>query len=387
MSAKGALVLDVGTTGVKAFVFNRKFEVLAKSYVRLSKKFTRTGWVEQNPRELAASSLRVLREAVRRSKLPPRAFMGFGITNQRETTILWDTRTGQPVYPAIVWEDARTKKYCEALQKKHGAAVRAKTGLPIDSYFSASKIHWILANAPRASKLARAGRLAFGTVDAWLLWNLTEGHVHRTDHTNASRTLLFDIKTFTWDEELLKMFCVPRELLPQAQPSASLFGVLRKNVVGAPLPVLAVCGDQQSALAAAGHAAGTTKVTYGTGAFIMQITGAQFRIQKPFFTTLTASRKNPYALEAKVPGCGAEVDALLRAKKPLEGALRNIARRVDNYLKKLPKKPARLIVDGGITQAPYLLAAQTAVSKLPVKKQKIFDGTALGIAKLIFRKS
>ena len=214
---KFRLVLDVGTTGIKAFVFDEKFRQVTKVYQKLKKRFPRRGWVEQDPHELVEVSRQVLRQAIKESKAARADFLGLGITNQRETTILWDKKTGLPIYSAIVWEDTRTKNFCRWLQFFHGRTVLNKTGLPIDPYFSASKINWLLHHLPAAKILLDKKRLLFGTVDSWLLWNFCQGHPHLTDETNASRTLLFNLRTRRWDKELLKIFEVPAQILPPVQ--------------------------------------------------------------------------------------------------------------------------------------------------------------------------
>lgn len=413
LSGKNLLVLDVGTTGVKAFVFDKNLDVVARIYKPLKKYFPKKGpagipggfdgvnWVEQKPQELLLVSKKALREAVRKSGVPKNSFLGLGVANQRETTILWDKKTGRPAYPAIVWEDTRTKKFCAGLQKKLKSRVRRKTGLSIDPYFSASKIWWILQNIPVARQLLRQGRLAFGTVDSWILWNFLNGSPHITDYTNASRTLLFNIKTFKWDKELLEIFQIPAGILPKVKPSQSFFGDLRKDILGFRVPVLAVCGDQQASMYAAlqsldkardkqslsGQAdtqKGVTKATYGTGTFIMQILGLRFRIREPFFTTIVPGKKRPiYALEAKIDCCGKKVESVLDKPKKLKAALTILTKVVNSHLKKLPQKPKELIVDGGVSQAEYLISTQANISGISVQRQKIFDGTALGSAKLM----
>lgn len=382
------LVLDVGTTGVKAFVFDRNLNPVVRVYEKLRKDFPKRGWVEQNPQELLAVSRKTLRAAVVKSGCNKDSFSGLGITNQRETTILWDKKTGQPVYPAIVWEDTRTKRFCSHLKKRAEALIRRKTGLPIDAYFSASKIRWILRKVPEAERLSEEKQLAFGTVDSWILWNFLENHPHRTDYTNASRTLLFNIKTLEWDKELLGLFHVPPYIIPQVRPSQSFFGILRKEIVGFPIPVLAVCGDQQASLYAAGTEKGTTKVTWGTGMFIMQILGRSFSTQELFFTTLVPDTHDPlYALEAKMDACGKQVETVLKNREELQRLLTKLAHRADKFFKYLPVQPKRLVIDGGVSREDRLPQIQSKVSGIPVQKQKIFDGTALGIAMLVQEQS
>lgn len=377
------LVLDVGTSSVKAFVFDDAFRVLVKASASLSLS-TRGKRVEQDPAEILKQSIRVLREAVQSCGVPLQSLTSFGLTNQRETTILWDANTGKPVYPAIVWQDTRTEVACAPLRRKYGRMVREKTGLPIDPYFSASKIAWILSHVKSASELLSKGRLLFGTVDSWLLWNLLEGHPHLTDWTNASRTLLFDVKTMAWDRSLCELFSVPFSVLPLPIPSRSAFGYLDSRIVGARIPVGAVCGDQHASLYAAGTRTGATKVTYGTGTFVTQVLGTKFTLHNGFFTTLVpTSGARRYALEAKVGKSGAEVARLLPHPARLQLFLRELAKKTNTNLRKLPRVPTSIRVDGGITQSDFLLAEQARISGMRVVRQKTFDGTALGIAMLL----
>ncbi|TSC66186.1 MAG: Glycerol kinase [Candidatus Doudnabacteria bacterium Gr01-1014_77] len=211
-TGKYALVLDIGTSGIKTFIFDTNLNPVIRTYERLKKKKTKHGWVEQDPKELLSTAITTLRKSVKKSGMAPTSFNSLGITNQRETTICWDKKTGSPVSPAIVWEDERTKKICTNLKRKYEKLVRTKTGLSINPYFSASKLSWILKNVPQAKKLAKKHNLAFGTVDTWLLWNLVEKSPHLTDYTNASRTLLFNIKTLKWDKQLMDIFNIPADV-------------------------------------------------------------------------------------------------------------------------------------------------------------------------------
>ncbi len=382
------LVLDIGTSGIKALVFDDQLNVVVRAHQPLKRYFPKKGWVEQEPEELLSASKKALQEAVQKSQLPKTAFAGMGITNQRETTILWDKKTGKPVYRAIVWEDIRTAKSCQKLQKKFGRLAAQKAGLYYDPYFSASKIWWILKNIPEAKEVLERKDLLFGTVDTWVLWNFCKGQPHVTDYTNASRTLLMDIKRIYWDSELLEVFKIPRGILPSLNSSQSFFGLLEKDILGFYLPVLAVCGDQQASLYAVGTKDGTTKVTYGTGAFMMQVLGSEFQFKKPFFTTLTPGpepEKPVYAFEGKINACGAQVAALLDKNEPekLLALLKKFAQSVDAYVKKLPLKPETLVIDGGVARNEHMASIQAEVSGVKVEKQKIFDGTALGVAKLL----
>ena len=385
------LALDVGTTGVKAFVFDENERVLSRAYKPLGKSFPKEGWVEQEPREICEATLTAAKQAVATaipaSKMGEKAILAIGIANQRETTILWDKKTGDPIYPAIVWEDARTKEACGARSAAHGSLVHEKTGLPVDSYFSASKIQWILDHVSDARARAERGELCFGTVDSWLLWNLAEGHPHVTDYTNASRTLLFNINTKEWDDELLSLFEVPRVMLPEVKPSASNFGNLSPKLFGTGIPIRAIAGDQQASLFAAGVEVGTTKITFGTGIFIMQIIKDRFQPRPPstFLTTLVAGKsgRSLFALEAKIESCAARVTPLIGHESEMKELLDKFAAQVARFVGELPIRPKELIIDGGVTQAPHLRIALKRVTLLPIREHAIFDGTALGVARIL----
>ncbi len=383
MSNKLALVLDAGTTGIKALVFKASGEIVAKSARTIAKKISAAGvQVEQDANDILTAATEALREVVAAAGLTTENCAGLGLTNQRETVVVWSKISGQPIYPAIVWEDSRTKDECATLAPTYSQLVREKTGLTLDSYFSASKIAWILAHAAPAD----TSQLLAGTIDTWLLWNLLEGRPHLTDYTNASRTLLFNIKTKTWDEELLKMWRIPAPLLPEVKHSLALFGTLDAKVLGWPLPLLAVCGDQQASFYAAREAGAAAKITYGTGTFIMSELGAEFKLQDGFFTTLAAAPAGPiYALEAKVGTYAARIDALLAGHEPLDEVVSEMTAAAGQVLNKLTPPPAKIILDGGITQAPTLLAAQQAANpELNFTLQQPFDGTALGISQMVF---
>jgi len=374
---KLALVLDIGTTGIKALLFDEQNQIVKKVYKKIGKVFPEEGWVEQDPQELLDVSRTLLREVC--DDVDLHRIVGMGITNQRETTIIWDKITGEPVYPAIVWEDARTKAYCEQIKQTHESTINNKTGLTSDSYFSASKIHWILNNVS-VPETAR-----FGTVDTWILWNLCKDQPHVTDCTNASRTLLYNIRDAAWDSELLDIFQVPESLLPDVLPSQSLFGELQEDVVGTNLPVRAVAGDQQASLFAAGTSTHTTKVTYGTGAFLVQVIGDTFQHHAPFFTTLVPGKDcSLFALEAKVADCGRRVDDALEDDAKLRRVIEEIAHEVDAYIKRLPTTPKEIVIDGGVVRDGIMKEVQERISGIPVVQQDPFDGTALGVAKLIF---
>ncbi len=399
------LVLDVGTTGTKCFVFcekqassSKKMElhILAKAYLTYPVRSPKRGWVEQDPLRMLKACERVIQDAVTDAGIDPANIESFGLTNQRETTILWDSTTMKPVYPAIVWEDDRTARGIEGKRKAASGKrdiekmVREKTGLALDPYFSASKIEWILANVPATKELADVGRLRFGTVDAWLLANLCVGNPHETDETNAARTLLFNIRTKSWDEDLCALFSIPLRILPAVLPPHADFGALRPGILGCPIPVRAVIGDQQSSMYAAissarSKKASTTKVTYGTGTFVMQLLGDRFATRKNFFTTLVPiNGRTAYALEAKVGVSGPEVSKRLKDDDALTAYLERLAKQVDRHLKLLPVKPKEIFIDGGITRSPLLAPIQRKVSGIRIKPLATYDGTALGVGMMLF---
>ncbi len=389
MSAKRySLVLDVGTTGTKAFVFNDRCEAIVKTYRAYPVSSPKSGWVEQDPRLLLKACIQVLRDAVKKSHIPVSRITALGITNQRETTILWDANTLTPIYPAIVWEDRRTKHVCTSRRARHQHEIRTKTGLSLDPYFSASKIEWILTHVPGAQTLADVGRLRFGTVDSWLLTHLCEHAPHVTDETNAARTLLFNIRTKTWDPKLCTIFNIPERILPAVYPSRAEFGWLRSEVIGRSIPVRAVIGDQQSSLYAAITSSqtprATTKVTYGTGTFVMQLLGTTCSLRAPFFTTLVPTDGGTaYALEGKVTVSGPEVTKRLSSPKKLEIYLHDLSRQVNRYVKRLPVKPKEIVIDGGITRDPNLAIFQEDASGIRIRPLATYDGTALGVALLL----
>ncbi len=376
------LILDIGTTGIKALVFDSKENLITKSYEKLNKSITKSR-VEQDPYEILNKSKKVLRQAIKQSKVKSSAFKSLGITNQRETIVAWNKETGKVLYPAIVWEDSRTKKYTEALKRKSALKIKGKTGLPIIPYFSASKMNWILKNVPSAKILAQKKQLLFGTLDTWVLWNFDQNHPHLTDQTNAARTLLYNIRKLKWDDELLKTFGLSKNQLPEVKPSHSKFGKLKKEILGFPLEIQAMCGDQQSSTFAAGIKPGDTKITFGTGTIIVQIL-PRFILKPSFYTTLVAGKTHPvYALEAKIDSSGKQVTPVLNKPKKLEKVITQLATKTANVVNRLPKRPKKIIVDGGISQNNLLIKLLGQKTKIKIERQKTFDGTALGIAKLL----
>ncbi|MCP5174100.1 MAG: glycerol kinase GlpK [Moraxellaceae bacterium] len=309
------LSLDQGTTSTRAIIFNLQGQAVARAQRELKQYFPADGWVEHDAQEIADASLAVCREALQQSGITAQQIAAIGITNQRETTVVWDKKTGKPIHKAIVWQDRRTAETCLKLKNKgHEKTVQQKTGLLLDPYFSASKLAWILDNVSGARKRAEKGELAFGTIDTWLIWQLTGGKKHATDATNAARTLLFNIHTQEWDEELLKLFNIPASVLPAVQDSASDFGQTQTQLFGAPIQIGGVAGDQQAALVGqACFNAGMVKSTYGTGCFMVMNTGEEAINSNHRLLTTVAYRLNgkvTYALEGSIFVAGAAVQWL-----------------------------------------------------------------------------
>ncbi len=317
------IAMDQGTTSSRCILFNRRGEICSVVQREFPQIYPHPGWVEHDPMEIWSSQMGVTMEAMQKIDAQADEIAAIGITNQRETTLVWDAATGRPVCNAIVWQCRRTADRIEQLRRDGlEEAVRQKTGLIPDAYFSASKIAWILDNVAGARERAERGELRFGTVDSWLIWNLTEGRVHATDYTNASRTMLFDIHKLCWDQELLDYFRIPASMLPQAVPSSQLFGVTNK--FGGEIPIAAAAGDQQAALfGQCGFAPGDVKSTYGTGGFLLMNTGTEaVRSRKGLVTTIAASAdgRARYALEGSVFVSGAAIQWLRDELKMLESA-------------------------------------------------------------------
>lgn len=309
------LALDQGTTSSRAIVFAEDGTILASAQKEFRQIYPEAGRVEHDPGEIWATQRGVAAEALERARIAAREVAAIGITNQRETVVLWDRRTGEPVAPAIVWQDRRTAGYCEELRSSGAEEeIRRRTGLLADPYFSGTKLRWLLENVDGARARAGRGELAFGTIDAWLIWNLTGGRVHATDASNASRTLLYNIHTKEWDEELLRLFGVPREVLPEVHPSCGILGETAGEVLGAAVVIGGVAGDQQAALfGQACFEAGLAKNTYGTGCFLLMQTGeAAVESRHRLLTTVAwqAEGRTEYALEGSVFIGGAVVQWL-----------------------------------------------------------------------------
>lgn len=307
------IALDQGTTSSRAVLVNSRAEIEGIEQKEFTQIFPQPGWVEHDPKEILKTQLGVLTDLIEKNKLNNASIRAIGITNQRETTVVWDRKTGSPVYNAIVWQDKRTAFICEEL-KSRGLQdyVRENTGLVIDSYFSGTKIKWILDHVEGAREKANKGELAFGTMDTWLIWNLTGGKVHATDVTNASRTMLFNIRELTWDKKLLQELSIPESMLPEVKPSAHHFGDVEIN--GIKIPINGVAGDQQAALfGQACFAPGMAKNTYGTGCFMLMNTGSEIRHTKNGLITTIAwslDGKVEYALEGSVFIAGAAIQWL-----------------------------------------------------------------------------
>lgn len=271
---KYILAIDQGTSSSRAIIFDHKAGICSVAQKEFTQHFPRPGWVEHDPMEIWSSEASVIAEAMAKMDISGKNIAGIGVTNQRETTIVWDAKTGKPVYNAIVWQDRRTGDYCESIDSSTVAKIREKTGLILDPYFSATKIRWILQNVPGAREKAMKGELRFGTVDSWLVWNLTGGEVHVTDVSNASRTMLFNIHTLDWDSELLEFFGVPHSMLPKVCSSSCIYGYTKAALFAHEVPIAGIAGDQQAALF--GQMCtnpGDIKNTYGTGCFLLMNTG------------------------------------------------------------------------------------------------------------------
>jgi glycerol kinase len=331
------LSIDQGTTGTTVLVLDRQARIRGRAYAELPQHYPRPGWVEHDPEEILRVTGRVIRQALAHAGVLARRVAAVGITNQRETTVLWDRRTSRPIANAVVWQCRRTAERCRQLRRRGvEPLVRRRTGLVLDAYFSGTKVQWLLDHVPRARRRAARGRLAFGTVDSWLIWHLTGGASHATDFTNASRTLLYNIRTKHWDASLLRLFGVPAALLPSVRPSSGLFGVTGKGgPLPAGIPITGVAGDQQASLV--GHGClepGTAKNTYGTGCFLLLNTGPRFVASRHGLITTLAyggGDRPVYALEGSVFIAGAAVQwlrdelRLIRTARETEPIARRVA--------------------------------------------------------------
>jgi len=440
---KYILSLDQGTTSSRAILFDQSGSIVSVAQKEFRQIFPKPGWVEHDPRDIWSTQAGVAAEALTKANVRAADIAGIGITNQRETTIVWDRVTGQPIHNAIVWQDRRTANICDKLRaQKKDRIIRRKTGLVLDAYFSATKVQWILQNVKGARARAKAGELAFGTVDSWLVWNLTGGKVHVTDASNASRTMLLDIGKCEWDDELLRIFGVPRSMLPQVRSSSEIYG--QTQMLGVPIPIAGIAGDQQAALfGQACTRAGMAKNTYGTGCFMLMNTGTKRIASKNNLLTTIAWRlgdKTEYALEGSIFIAGAvvqwlrdgleffrsasDVEALARSVEDTGGvyvvpafaglgaphwdqyargtivgltrgstkahiaraALESIVLQVRDVLHAMEAdariKLKELRVDGGASANDLLMQLQADILNVPVIRPKVTETTALGAAYL-----
>jgi glycerol kinase len=440
------LAFDSGTTSVRAIVFDQEGQIRAVAQKEIRQIFPKPGWVEQDPQEIWFSQITVAVEALGRARIRPSDIAGVGITNQRETTIVWDRKTGEAVYNAIVWQDRRTAEACDKLRAAgHDKEIRKRTGLLLDSYFSGTKIAWILDNVPGVRARAEAGDLLFGTVDTWLIWKLTSGqNIHVTDPSNASRTLLYNIHTGAWDKDMLKLFRIPASLLPEVKTSSEVYGEISTSLGLQKVPIAGIAGDQQAALVGqmCVHA-GQSKNTYGTGCFLLQNLGSKAIMSENRLLTSAAcqiGKKREYVLEGSVFIGGAvvqwlrdglqlvrsakEVDLLAEstpdnggiylvpaftglgaphwdayargmiigitrdtsaahiARASLEGVAYQVADLIDAMHADTGKRLKELRVDGGASHSAFLMQFQADLLQIPVVRPAVTETTALGAAYL-----
>jgi len=439
------LALDQGTTSSRSIVFDKHGNIVSVAQKEFRQIFPQPGWVEHDAEEIWSTQFGTMAEAVAKANITMKQVAGIGITNQRETTVVWDRVSGLPIYNAIVWQDRRTATFCDELKSAgHSEAIRQRTGLVIDAYFSATKLKWILDNVGGARAKAEKGELAFGTIDSWLTWKLSGGNVHVTDVSNASRTMLLNIHTCDWDEELLKLFDIPRSVLPEVKPSSRIYGTTGNIVPEIKLPIAGIAGDQQAALfGQMCTSPGMVKNTYGTGCFMLMNTGTKAIVSKNNLLTTIAwqiDNRTEYALEGSVFIAGAvvqwlrdglkiihssgEVEALAATVQDSEGvyivpafaglgtphwnqhargsvfgltrgsnsahlaraAIDSIAYQTYDVLKAMEADAdiaiAELRVDGGATINNSLMQFQSDILKTKVIRPKITETTALGAAYL-----
>ena len=444
MAEQYILSLDQGTTSSRAMIFNHAGQIVAKAQKAFAQHFPEPGLVEHDAKEIWSTQVSVLAEALAQSGIAADQIAALGITNQRETTIVWDRASGEPVHRAIVWQDRRTAKYCDSIRAAHGDTIRAKTGLVLDAYFSATKVKWILDHVPGARARAEKGELCFGTVDTWLVWNLTEGRVFVTDPGNASRTMLFNIHTLQWDEDLLALFDIPHAMLPEVKSSSEIYGYTAPRFTNRPIAIAGIAGDQQAALF--GQLCldkGMLKNTYGTGCFLLMNTGDKpVDSQHNLLATVAwkIGRETTYALEGGVFVGGAAIQWLRDGARLIREAdeintlaasvadnggvyfvpalsgmgapywdqyargsffgitrgtsnghlaravLEGIAFQVYDIVKAMEADAggatAQLRVDGGASQSDYLMQVQSDLFAFDIVRPRITETTALGAAYL-----
>ena len=341
--AKFIISIDQGTTSSRAILFNLKGKPIYSSQKEFTQYFPKSGWVEHNPEEIWSTTKKTLKDVIKKAKKLKGNVLAIGITNQRETTVLWDKKTGKTVYRAIVWQDRRQAEFCKKLKKQNKETIIFnKTGLPIDSYFSGTKIKWILDNVPKARKLMQNQQLLFGTIDTFLIWRLTKGKVHATDATNASRTMIYNITTNKWDDTILKILKIQKHILPEVKNCADDFGNTHPSITGKSIPITGVVGDQQSAsIGQCCFDPGSLKSTYGTGAFILLNTGSKKIYSKNRLLTTIAYRingKTTYAMEGSIFIAGAGVQWLrdrmkfFKKASETEKILKSLKDNKDEYL-------------------------------------------------------
>ncbi len=443
--AKYIMALDAGTTSNRSILFNEKGEICSVAQREFTQYFPKPGWVEHDADEIWASMLGVAVEAMNKIGATASDIAAIGITNQRETAIIWDKKTGEPVYHAIVWQCRRTSEYCDSLKAKgFTEKFREKTGLVIDAYFSGTKVKWILENVPGVGERAEKGELLFGTVETWLIWKLTKGAVHVTDYSNASRTMLFNINTLQWDDEILKELGIPRSMLPEVKPSSCIYGIADPQFLGGPIPIAGAAGDQQAALfGQTCFEPGEAKNTYGTGCFLLMNTGEKPVFSKNGLVTTIAwglDGKVNYALEGSIFVAGAAIqwlrdelriidsaaDSEYMAKKVkdtngcyvvpaftglgaphwdqyargtivgitrgvnkyhiIRATLESLAYQVNDVLEAMKADSginlAALKVDGGASANDFLMQTQADIIKAPVNRPRCVETTAMGAAYL-----
>ena len=341
---KYIMAIDQGTTSSRSIIFDKNGRIVSLVQREFPQIFPKEGWVEHNPMAIWSTQIAACTEALMQIGGSWDEISGIGITNQRETVVVWDRESGAPIYNAIVWQCRRTADFCEDLKRRgYSELIRSKTGLLLDPYFSASKIAWILDNVEVAREKAERGELCFGTIDTWLIWNLTDGRVHATDYSNASRTMLFNINTLEWDKELLEIFNIPESMLPDVKPSSCIFGHTDSKILGDEIPIGGVAGDQQAALfGQCCFNAGELKNTYGTGAFLLMNIGEKPQITDSGLVTTIAwglDGKVNYALEGSVFVCGAAIQWLRDGMRIIESATDS-----EYYAKKVPDSGGVLVV-------------------------------------------
>ena len=443
--AKYIMALDSGTTSNRCILFNRQGEICSVAQKEFAQYYPKPGWVEHDPVEIWNTQISVAQEAMRKAGARPEDIAAIGITNQRETTVVWDRATGEPVYNAIVWQCRRTAEYCDELRARGLAEpIREKTGLVIDAYFSGTKLRWILENVAGARARAERGELLFGTIDTWLIWKLTGGRVHVTDYSNASRTMLYNIRTLRWDEEILKELDIPACMLPEAMPSSCVYGQSDPAIFGAPVTIAGAAGDQQAALfGQTCFAPGEAKNTYGTGCFLLMNTGETPKTSRSGLVTTIAwglDGRVEYALEGSVFVAGAAIQWLRDELRLVESApdseyfatkvadtngcyvvpafvglgapywdqyargcivgltrgvnnahiiratLESLAYQTNDVLRAMEEdagiRLAALKVDGGASANDFLMQFQADISNAPVRRPVCVETTAMGAAYL-----